>query len=208
MRRPFQPQTFANYCQALWRTGRLEELDQSLDEAASLYPAQPRLWNNQMSIYLYGDRVDRALEMLRQPIGRPRNVSAETIAELEEIAGAIREPHSALADKVAARQVAHQRRIDAATDAVRILALLGRIDEAVAVVEALYFGNGYLVADWDGAANAFTPEQRDTLLLFEPSTRRLRADSRFESVVARLGLDAFWRTSRTPPDYRRQASQG
>jgi len=208
MRRPFQPQTFANYTQALWSAGLLEELDRALDEAASLYPAQPRVWSNQMRIYLYSDRVDRALEMIRQPIGRPRYIDAETIAELEGIAGAIRDPHSALADKVAARQVAHIRRIYPATEAVRVLAALGRIDEAVAVVEALYFGKGYLVADHYGAADAFTPEQRDSRVLFEPGTRLIRADPRFESVVARLGLDAFWRTSRFLPDYRRSGSLG
>jgi DNA-binding winged helix-turn-helix (wHTH) protein len=208
MRRPFQPQTFANYAQALWRAGQLEELDRALDEAASLYPAQPRVWFDQMRIYLFSDRIDRALEMIRQPIGRPRSVDAETIAELEGIAGAIRDPHSALADKVAAKQVAHKRRIGPATEAVRVLASLGRIDEAVRVVEALYFGKGYLVADHYGAADAFTPEQRDSRVLFEPATRLIRADPRFESVVAQLGLDAFWRMNRTSPDYRRQGSPG
>ena len=206
MRRPFQPQTFANYAQALWRVGQLEELDRALDEAASLYPAQPRVWFNQMGIYLFSDRVDRALEMIRQPIGRPRSVDAERIAELEGIAGAIRDPHSELAAKVAAKQVAHERRIGPATEAVRVLAWLGRIDEALAVVEALYFGKGYLVADHYGAADAFTPEQRDSRVLFEPATRLIRADPRFESVVAQLGLDAFWRTSGVSPDYRRQGS--
>lgn len=208
MRRPFQPQTFANYAQALWRVGELEELDRALDEAAALYPAQPRVWFNQMNIYLFSDRVDRALEMIRQPIGRPRSVDAESIAYLEEIAGAVRDPHSALADKVAAKHVAHERRIGAATDALRVLASLGRIDEAVTVVEALYFGKGYLVADHYGGPGAFTPEQRDSRVLFEPSTRPIRADPRFESVMARLGLDAFWRARHFLPDYRRSGSPG
>jgi len=208
MRRPFQPQTFANYAQALWRAGQLEELDRALDEAASLYPAQPRVWHNQLLIYLCSDRIDRALEMVRQPIGRPHYVDAEVIADVEEIAGAIRAPHSALADKVAAKHVAHERRVAPATEAVRVLASLGRIDEAVAVVEALYFGKGYLVADQHGAADAFTPEQRDSRVLFEPGTRLIRADPRFEGVVAQLGLEAFWRTSRSLPDYRRPGSLG
>lgn len=208
MQRPFQPQTFANYAQALWRVGQLEELDRALDEAASLYPAQPRVWFNQMNIYMFSDRVDRALEMIRQPIGRPRSVDAESVAILEEIAGAIRDPHSALADKVAAKQVAHERRIYPATDAIRVLASLGRIDEAITVVEALYFGKGYLVADHYGGPGAFTPEQRDSRVLFEPATRAIRADPRFESVVARLGLEAFWRKSRFLPDYRRPGSLG
>lgn len=208
MRRPFQPQTFANYAQALWRAGQLEELDRALDEAASLYPAQPRVWFNRMNIYLFSDRVDRALEMVRQPIGRPRNVNAAVILAVEKIAGAIRNPQSALADKVAAKHVAHERRTGPAADAVRVLSALGRVNEAVAVVEALYFAKGYLVADHYGAPDAFTPEQRDSRVLFEPSTRLLRADPRFEGVVAKLGLAAFWRTNRTSPDYRRTGSLG
>ncbi len=206
MPRPFQPQTFANYCQALWRTRRLEELDQALDEAASLYPAQPRLWFTRLSIYLYGDRVDRAVEMLRTPNGRPNDVSLETLSGFEKIAGAIRERHGELAEEVAARQVAHERKIGPATEAIRVLSALGRIDQAFAVVEALYFGKGYVIADWYGTADAFTPDQRDSRVLFEPATMALRADARFESVVARLGLDAFWRASRTRPDYRDRGS--
>jgi DNA-binding winged helix-turn-helix (wHTH) protein len=202
MRRPFQPQTFANYCQALWRIGRLEELDRALDEAASLYPAQPRLWGNQMIIYLYGNRIDRAFEMLDKPAGRPRSVSDETIGDYRQIAEAIRNPQGALADKVAARQVAHERRILPATEAIRVLASLGCTDQALTVVEALFFGKGYVVADWDGAADAFSPEQRDTRVLFEPSTRSLRGDPRFETVIVKLGLDTFWRSRRYSPDYR------
>ncbi len=200
MPRPFQPQTFANYCQALWRTGRLEELDRALDEAAALYPAQTRLWFSRIGIYLYGGRVDRAVEMLRTPNGRPNGIPPETLAELEEIAGAVREPLGPLAGKIAARQVAHERKIPPATDAIRVLTALGRIDQAFAVVEALYFGEGYVITDWYGTA--FTPEQRDSRVLFEPATRALRVDGRFEAVVARLGLDAFWRLRRVRPDYR------
>jgi len=65
-----------------------------------------------------------------------------------------------------------------------------------------------LVADHYGAADAFTPEQRDSRVLFEPGTRLIRADPRFEGVVAQLGLEAFWRTSRSLPDYRRPGSLG
>jgi len=202
MPRPFQPQTFANYCQALWRTGRLEELDQALDEAASLYPTQHRVWFDRMNILLFGNRVDRALEMLHTPDGRPRSVDPPLLAAIDKIASAIREPHGALAEQVAAQHIAHEREVGAATDAVRVLAAIGRVDQALTVVEALYFGEHYVVADRYSAA--FTPEQRDTRVLFEPGLKLLRANARFESVMARLGLDGFWRRNRITPDYRQE----
>lgn len=48
----------------------------------------------------------------------------------------------------------------------------------------------------------FSPEQRQTRLLFEPVTRPLRSDPRFDPLVRDLGLERYWRQSGAPPDYR------
>ncbi|WP_236555040.1 hypothetical protein, partial [Novosphingobium sp. 9U] len=46
-------------------------------------------------------------------------------------------------------------------------------------------------------------KDRLTHYLFYPATAPLRGDARFAGLVRDLGLDDYWRRSRTVPDYRR-----
>ncbi len=84
--------------------------------------------------------------------------------------------------------------------AATIMALSGMVDELFAMFEASFFGgefNGTRVAppgplDW-----------RITGVLFQPALAGLRGDPRFASLLARIGLEDYWRKSGTLPDFRR-----
>jgi hypothetical protein len=82
---------------------------------------------------------------------------------------------------------------------------LGLIDEAFALADALFLGRGFTVPDQDtpGLPYYHAPEDRDTSILFLPSTRAMRADPRFVRLTEALGLERYWREAGVPPDYRR-----
>ena len=46
-------------------------------------------------------------------------------------------------------------------------------------------------------------EQRWTAHLFEPVTRLMRADPRFDRLIEEVGLGRYWREAGARPDYRR-----
>ena len=81
---------------------------------------------------------------------------------------------------------------------------LGLIDEAFVLADALFFGRGFTVPDQDGPGSSYyhAPEDRETSVLFLPSTRAMRADPRFGRLTGELGLDRYWRAAGVRPDYR------
>ncbi|HJR83599.1 MAG TPA: hypothetical protein VJ775_06695, partial [Sphingomicrobium sp.] len=66
-------------------------------------------------------------------------------------------------------------------------------------LDGYYFGEG----DWRGVAPAAGDEDRATAPLFMPPMRKVWRDPRFDQLVGRIGLTAYWRQSGTTPDYRR-----
>ena len=89
-----------------------------------------------------------------------------------------------------------------AVGTIRIASALGRLEDAFMLSEAYYFGRGFIIPDYDSKESGFSPEERRTEFLFEPETKPMRADPRFENLVGELGLDRYWRESGHQPDYR------
>jgi hypothetical protein len=200
---PLTPSEYTNYIQALWSAGRLPELDQAISDSAALYPTQASLWFTRLKLAMYAGEVNALGALLENPQARPDGVEDKDIAQFKRLTAAIqsRSPSevSPLAQEIVdgARKFANQ-----AENGIRALSALGRIDDAFSVANAYYFNRGYAVPDSPGSKYA-SLEQRQTRLLFEPVTKPMRKDARFERLMADLGYDRYWRGSRHTPDYRR-----
>ena len=91
-------------------------------------------------------------------------------------------------------------------NAAQFMTALGRIDEAFSVLDAYYFAEGFDCGEirFTASQGTYTPHNdRLTWFLFNPALAPLRADKRFEDLVRRIGLSAYWKESGYPPDYRR-----
>ncbi len=201
-KRPLLPAVYTNYIQALWSSGRLIELDQAMADAASLYPTQPSIWFARFNILSFDRRTDAAIALLESREGRPANIE-RNIPAFARTARAIQSRDPAEVKAIVAADLADAR--NSASDAeyaIRDAAALGRVDDAFALADAYYFSRGYAIPDFHGAKDV-TLNERQTRLLFEPVTKPMRADPRFERLVADLGFDRYWKQSGNQPDYRK-----
>lgn len=206
--RPLTPAAYSNYIRALWSAGRIEETDRAIEDAIALYPTQTTIWFDRFDVWLFGGRPDEAAALVRNPSGRPSRLDEQTIDFLLAQCAAVRDPKSRQARDTLDQLVrdAHRNASDAQA-AIRLAAALGATDVAFELTDAYYFSRGFAVPDYPRPGSAASLDQRQTRLLFEPETVSLRADPRFERLVAEIGLDAYWRESGKPPDYRRSRTR-
>jgi tetratricopeptide (TPR) repeat protein len=204
-RKPFAPGVYSNYIEALWNAGRLEEADRAAADAISLYPSDPSLWQRRYNMLRFGGHPAAAIAMLQDPENGVQGVDKADVSDLK-VARAIesRAPVQVRAAMDDQMRLAHLGS-GYSLEAVLAADVLGFVDEAFAIAEAYYFGRGFVVPDKHGPTAHFysPPNERYTRMLFDPASRPMWTDRRFGSLVDELGLERYWRDSRSEPDYRR-----
>ena len=201
--KPLTPAESTNVIHALWTAGRLPELDQAIAEAVSLYPTQAGIWFTRLNIAAYAGRVSAVSALCADVEGRPSEVTDAAVERFMNLVQAVQGREPALIDGIMANERS-EARTSAGRAALSIsnASALDRLDDAFTLANAYYFGRGFVIPDWTTKGSAFSPEQRDTQFLFEPETKPMRGDPRFEQLVRELGLDRYWRESGKPPDSR------
>lgn len=204
---PRAPAQYFNYIQSLWGAGRIEELDRTIAEAASIYPTQFSIWFSRFYIALYSGEPSAAIALGEDVETRPMGIPANEFEDIMAVARAMRSRAPADVDAVMATQMRRAREGSGkAENALQFACALGRIEEAFAIAEAYYFGRGFTVPDvrFTTAQGSYsTLENRLIRFLFQPSTRPMRADPRFNRLVEEIGLERYWRGVKVQPDYRR-----
>lgn len=202
--RPLTPSSYNNYINALWCAGRIEEADRAMEDAAALYPTQAFIWFTRFNITMFGTDPAAAVSLLQDVKELPTfpDASAQAVLLAEARAIESRDPAEANAVMAILKERSH-RAAFSAEYSIRVASALDRIDDAFAIANAYYFGHGFTVPDFPTPGSKFTPDQRQTRLLFEPVTRPMRADPRFDQLVEEIGLKRYWRESGIQPDYLR-----
>ena len=75
------------------------------------------------------------------------------------------------------------------------------------IAQALFFSRDFVVPDFapmPGHSAQVTLDDRRPRLLFLPSTKALRGNPQFPSLMEDLGLTRYWRESKSIPDHRRK----
>ena len=197
-RERFWPLTQYRYILTLYAVGRAEEAENLIDEAMKRFPRRKDFWTARMHQLINSGRLPEAVAFAQSIADRPA-VGIEPAIDFEVMIA------HALADgSPAARRTAVDQLVDTARASLQYLpvaavsaCLLGHKDVTFEMLDGYFLGRGPWAAGH--------PERPWTNFLFVASTAPLRRDARFARLLRESGLEGYWRTTRTIPDYRRLA---
>ncbi len=198
---PFIPIPHVNRARALWSLGRLHEAEAVLDQAVARWPGNFLPWGLKYTFLLSNRRAPAAAAFVMNPEVRPENLRPEGVEARVVLARAVERGDPADVAASLADQRAMSAFVDSAPITAPVFLLLGRADLALLTVERYFLGS---------AASEIGPavpppsryERRYTLFLFMPNMAPLWTTPRFAALLNRIGLEGYWRATRTVPDYR------
>ena len=182
----------------LWAAGDLQRADEALKLALQHWPQQPQVWQTRLQYLIFSGRPSDALAVLHNEAERPSGNTAQLATALEATAKAMAGQGSR-ADALA-RNLDLLKVQPAAVFAVtHACAALGDLDSSFAILDGYYFREGA----WGEVAPPGGDQDRGTSALFLPPMRSAWNDPRFSLLTRRIGLDDYWRQTRTVPDFRK-----
>ena len=196
-REPFWPQAHRGLFYSLAGTGRLEEAEQTLDEAIRRWPRRTDLWLAKSRLLVTSGRLDAARAFTLDPTARPADPGMTETIELvflEALAGDFEGGNRAAAEHLVAHVGSNGSHL---VHAAVASTLLGQVGTAFALLERFFFSSG----QW-GAAR---PESCATAFLFNRWMEPLMRDARFPPLLRKIGLQDYWRLTGTRPDYLRNS---
>lgn len=184
----------------LWASGDLQGADSALRAAEERWPQHPQIWRTRLAYLMYSGRPGEALNLLREDAERPTDVTQDFVqsarATGEGLAG--RRPASA----AIALQLDYLKQTPAvALQVAQACAALGDLEAALEICEGYYFGQGR----WARVAPEGGDQDRATIPLFQPPMRGVWREKRFDALLERMGLNAYWRQSKSVPEFRKLA---
>jgi tetratricopeptide (TPR) repeat protein len=182
----------------LWGAGDIEDADGALQTAVEHWPGNPEIWRTRVAYLMYSGRPGEALDLLREGADRPLGISDDFVSAIRTAAGALAGTQPAQAAVSEAIGYLRKNPADALHVANASVAL-GAADEAFEIFDGYYFGLG----KWSSVAPQGGDQDRITNALFLPPMKPVWADPRFNQLLERIGLNDYWRRSRTVPDFRR-----
>ncbi len=184
----------------LWSSGDLHRADDALEQAVKRWPHEPHIWSFRIAYLTYSGRPSEALQVLRNGSERPAELTSELVAAAQATAEAIAGQRDA-ASAITTNLAYLRKDASKALQVAQSCAALGRHGPALAILHGYFFAEG----EWARLAPPGGDQDRITLPLFEPPMRTLWNQPKFEQLLERVGLNAYWQRSGTVPDYRRTA---
>jgi hypothetical protein len=184
----------------LWGAGDLQEADRAVEAAVRRWPQHPQIWRIRVAYLMYSGRPSEALVLFREGVERPVELSAEFLDAVRVTAEALAGQRDA-SDAIRQDLAYLKTDVKVALPVAHACAALGDPDQAFALLNGYYFGEG----EWWRLAPPGGDQDRVTYPLFQPPMRNLWRDRRFGPLLQRIGLEDYWRQSRTTPDFRRSA---
>lgn len=183
-----------------WAVGRLAEMDQLADRARELWPRHPAVWLARALTLGYTGRTTAALRLLDEAGAPPRQsrFGRQLASVWTTLADGRERP-----ERIAEARAAATASPSTAVFGIQHLAMLGAVDDAMAVAEGYLLRRGLDVRlDRRPGEPAMNDQfRRKTMMLWLPSTAALRQDPRFLPLMRAIGLTRYWRLSGRGADY-------
>ena len=197
-RERFWPLTQYRYILTLFSVGQAEEAENLIDEAMKRFPRRKDFWTARMRQLINSGRLPEAIVFAQSMADRPA-VGIEPAIDFEVMIVHALADGSAAARRSAVDQLINttRARLQYLPVAAVSACLLGHHDVTFEMLDGYFLGQGRWAAG--------RPERPWTNFLFVASTAPLRRDARFARLLRESGLEAYWRSTRTVPDFRRPA---
>jgi DNA-binding winged helix-turn-helix (wHTH) protein/tetratricopeptide (TPR) repeat protein len=185
---------------SLWGASQISAAEDEIDQAMQLWPQHGAVWQTKIKLLALTGRSKEALALASDPAARPLNEQDAPDMRgrlLFLTALATRSPiaiDQAMEAVVEKARTVEPERLNMALQATA----LGRIGLALDMLEGIYVGSG----EWALGPNA--RQRLATHPLFQPHAQPLWREPRFNRILAAVGLEQYWRTTGTLPDYRRR----
>ena len=189
---------------ALFDAGREGEAIEAVDEAYSLWPGILLVWSECVRLHVVSGRYDRVQALLDAP---PPGIAPDDPNLARRRLHLIARRDGRPADMAAARKnfLDFSRiGIAPATVAIHALTTLDQPEAALGIAEEI-FRPDPPQAQGPGVnmMGTFTlAGQPESAVLFRRDTANLRTLAGFGAILARIGLEQYWRGSAAPPDFR------
>lgn len=201
---PFLPMSRCFLAYGLWHSGGWQEAESTIESAFARWPTHPAIWLLRFRFLSHTGRTAAAIAFASNVEGRPVGLPDGRFVDLVTTARALGSGASRdVSAAVDAALAAARRGPDAIPDTVEVLAALGEPGAAFELLESYFLGKAVATTP---AARIGPLTRRETDFLFTQATMALRADTRFGYLAERIGLEAYWTATGSPPDYRRPAS--
>lgn len=185
--RPMAAPPAHSYVSALYANGEDEPARRAAARFARFHPDHLNVRRVRFEMEAFTGAPDAAAALLHDPDTAPLAMDAAAVGAFEQLLKARKSGAEADRERAVAafRTAARAGRADPC-HLVKAAAVLGRIDEAFAALNA------------PGMEAAINP---DTGCLLDPSTEALRRDPRFWPIAAKAGLVRYWRLRDRWPDF-------
>jgi tetratricopeptide (TPR) repeat protein len=184
----------------LWSAGDLQAADEAIKAAVERWPQQRQIFRTQIAYLLYSGRASEALSILNDQEKRPLDVLPSTIEAASATARAL---VGQISPKQGIESVLSYLKTNPSQALVvaQACAAMGDAATSFDLLEGYYFSKGA----WASLAPAGGDQDRLTSALFQPPMHDLWRTPQFDDLLRRIGLTAYWTSSRTLPDFKRNA---
>jgi tetratricopeptide (TPR) repeat protein len=196
-RQPLSPITRYKLTISLWSAGEISEAEREIDEAMR-WSIHSSVWQTKIKLLAMTGRPLAALAILDDASHRPEDTTDEQIYRWRAFLVAIASRAETDIERAVAAIIAAAKRVPTPIPEAFQCAMLGQNDLALAILEGCYLGTGQWASrrPADPTSNAAHP-------LFQPQSKSLRGEPLFARILEGIGLERYWRVTKSLPDYRR-----
>jgi len=184
---------------ALWSAGRISEAEHEIDDALR-WSMHSAIWQTKIKLMAMTGRPEAALNIVNDASHRPASTTEAQLHRWRLFLTGMASRAATDVDRALAGLVSYARQIPAPIPEAFQCAMLGSSELALSILEGCYLGIGEWAAKRpaDQSGGASHP-------LFQPQAKSLWRQPRFARILEGIGLESYWRATKTRPDYRRHS---